>query len=135
MAEPFLVDTTAWSATLLGFFALFAAIGALRKPGVWQTMVAEIEKSPALQLICGFVELIAGALIYLSNPWVPTDILTCLMRGLGGLMMVEALMVLGFSDIYFHLWLRNLSALHRGWAITSLVGGLGLAIAGLIRFS
>ena len=135
MATPFLVDTTAWSATLMGFFALFAAIGALRKPGVWQTMVVEIEKSPALQMLCGFAELVAGALVYLANPWIPSDILTCVMRALGGLMIVEALVVLGFSDIYFHFWLKSLSFMHRAWALASLVAGLALAGAGLARFS
>lgn len=129
------IDVTAWSSFLLGLFAVFAAIGALRKPGVWQSMVKEIEASPALQLLSGLLELSLGALIYLSNPWLPADLLSCLMKTIGGVMMFEALAVTAFSDIYFHFWLRNLANLHRGWALTSLAFGGALAIVGLLRFS
>ena len=73
---PEAIDLTKWSALLLGLFMLFAAIGALRKPGIWQTMINEIEKSPALQLISGLAELTIGTLIYLANPWMPQDILS-----------------------------------------------------------
>lgn len=135
MAEIDLIDTTAWSAMLLGGFTLFAAIGALRKPGVWQTMVSEIEKSPALQLLCGLVELMLGTGIYLANPWIPADILTCVVKTLGGIMMIEALVVTGFSDIYFQFWLRNLAHMHRVWAMATFAGGLALSVAGLLRLS
>lgn len=131
---PAQMDLTAWSAALLGLFALAAAIGAFRQPGVWQTMIGEIEKSPALQLTCGFMELTSGALVYLVNPWVPADLLACVMKALGGLMMVEALVVLAFSDLYFQLWLKNLALMHRGWAVATLVFGLALAVAGMLRF-
>jgi uncharacterized protein YjeT (DUF2065 family) len=127
-------DPTAWSAALLGLFAVFAAIGALRQPGIWRTMIEEIEKSPALQLVSGFIELFVGAAIYLMNPWIAADVLTCIMKTLGGLMMIEALVVMGFSDIYFQLWLKNLSAMHRGWAIVTLVIGAALALGGFARF-
>ncbi|MBN8817293.1 MAG: hypothetical protein J0I80_01080 [Sphingomonas sp.] len=133
MTEFDLIDATAWSAMLLGGFTLFAAIGALRKPGVWQTMVQEVEASPTLQLLCGLVELMLGTGIYLANPWLPADILTCIVKALGGLMMIEALAVTGFSDIYFHFWLRNLASMHRIWAIATLIGGLGLTVAGFTR--
>jgi uncharacterized protein YjeT (DUF2065 family) len=128
-------DATAWSATLLGLFAVFAAIGALRQPGTWQTMIEEIEKSPALQLVSGFMELFVGAAIYLLNPWEGSiDLLSTIMKATGGLMIIEALVVMGFSDIYFHLWLKNLGAMHRGWAIVTLLIGGGLAVAGMLRF-
>jgi len=131
---PGTIDLTGWSATLLGLFAVFAAIGALRQPGTWQTMIAEIEKSPALQMLCGFAELFVGSAIYLANPWDPSQVLTCVMKTFGGLMMIEALAVMGFSDIYFQMWLKNLSAVHRGWAATTLLVGLVLSIAGMARF-
>ena len=133
MPETF--DPTAWSATLLGFFTLFAAIGALRKPGIWQKLVDEIDKSPALQLISGGLEMLVGALLYLANPWLPSDTLGCVMKAFGGLMMLEALAVTGFSDVYFPFWLRNLSFMHRGWALVTFLIGLGLTVAGLIRFT
>lgn len=135
MTQPETIDATSWSALLLGLFVLFAAIGALRKPGIWQTMVGEFEKSPALQLTASLLELLTGALIYLANPWLPVDLLSCVMKGLGGLMMIEALVVVGFSDIYFHFWLRNLAHMHRGWAIVSLLCGIALSVLGVLRFN
>jgi len=135
MSVPDMIDVTTWSATLLGVFSLFAGIGALRQPGIWQTMVREVEQSPALQLVCGALELLVGAFIYIANPWLPSDILACIVKGLGALMMAEALVVLGFSDIYLQFWLRNLGFMHRAWAFITFLGGLALTIAGLIRFT
>ncbi|MCP5397007.1 MAG: hypothetical protein H6918_09825 [Sphingomonadaceae bacterium] len=132
---PDTFDATGWTATLLGLFGLAAAIGALRQPGTWQTMIGEIEKSPALQLVSGFIELFVGAAIYLTNPWAgQTDLLATVMKAIGGLMMAEALMVMAFSDIYFQMWLKNLAAVHRGWAWVTLLAGAGLAVAGMMRF-
>ena len=127
-------DPTSWSSALLGLFAVFAAIGALRQPGIWRTMIEEIDKSPALQLVSGFMELFVGAAIYLVNPWDAGDVLTCVMKTIGGLMMIEALVVMGFSDLYLHFWLKNLAAMHKGWAIVTLAIGLALSVAGFVRF-
>ena len=128
------LDPVAWSATLLGAFAIAVAIGALRTPGKWAKLVTEIEESPALQLLCGFAELFVGAAIYLINPWDPADILSMVMKGLGGLMMLEALVVMAISDLYFQTWLKNLAAMRRGWPLVTLVVGWALAGAGMMRF-
>ncbi|MEN9683353.1 MAG: hypothetical protein RLZZ427_1104 [Pseudomonadota bacterium] len=127
-------DVTAWSALILGLSALFAGVGALRKPGIWRTMIDEVEQSPALQFVCGMLELLVGTVIYLANPWLPGDVLACLAKGLGGLMMIEALAILGFCDIYTQFWLRTLSHMHRGWAASTVLLGLALSIAGAARF-
>lgn len=127
-------DVTAWSALLLGLSALFAGIGALRKPGIWRTMIGEVEGSPALQFVCGMLELLVGAVIYLANPWLPGDVLSCVIKAMGGSMMIEALGILGFCDIYTQFWLRSLSHLHRGWATSTVLLGLALAVAGTLRF-
>jgi len=127
-------DPVAWSATLLGVFAIAVAVGALRTPGKWAQMVLEIEESPALQLLCGFAELFIGAAIYLINPWDSADLLSMLMKAIGGLMMAEALVVMAISDLYFQTWLKNLAAMRRGWPIATLVIGAALAGAGMLRF-
>lgn len=129
-----LTDMTGWTALALGLFTLFAAIGAFRKPGIWQTVVKEIEESPALQLISGMLELVTGTAVWLLNPWIPADILTCIMKTLGAAMVIEALFVIGFSDLYFHFWLRNLSHMHRGWAVVTLLAGGALTAAAMMRF-
>lgn len=128
------LDATAWSGLVLGLTALFAGIGALRKPGAWRTMLEEVEGSPALQFLCGMLELVVGTVAYLANPWVPADLLSCVMKGMGGLMMIEALVILGFVDIYSQFWLKNLSFMHRGWAMTTSLFGLVLAVVSAARF-
>ncbi|MEY3906023.1 MAG: hypothetical protein RIR59_846 [Pseudomonadota bacterium] len=128
------LNVTAWSAVLLGLSAVFAGIGALRKPGIWRTMIDEVERSPALQFVCGMLELLVGTVIYLANPWIPSDILSCIIKALGGAMMIEALMILGFCDIYTQFWLRTLSHMHRGWAMSTVALGLVLSVAGAVHF-
>lgn len=128
------IDATAWSALLMGLTALFAGIGALRKPGAWRVMIEEVEKSPALQFVCGMLELLVGGVIYLANPWLPSDVLACALKTMGGLMMIEALAILGFVDIYTQFWLRSLSHMHRGWAMTTVAIGLALIIPAGFRF-
>lgn len=127
-------DPTGWSATLLGLFAIAVAIGALRQPGIWGKMVDEIEASPALQLLCGFAELFIGAAIYIANPWNSADLLSMVMKAIGGLMMIEALIVMAISDLYFQTWLKNLAAMRRGWPLVTLIIGMVLAGAGMVRF-
>jgi hypothetical protein len=128
------IDLTAWSATLLGLFAIAVAVGALRQPGLWLKMIDEVEHSPALQLLSGFMELFVGAAIYLVNPWVPGDLLSMVMKAVGGLMMLEALVVMAICDLYMQMWLKNLAAVHRFWTATTLVLGIVLTIAGTMRF-
>ncbi|TXH31591.1 MAG: hypothetical protein E6Q94_07810 [Burkholderiaceae bacterium] len=129
------IDPTAWTAMLLGLTATFAGIGALRKPGAWRTMLEEVERSPALQFLCGLMELVIGAAVYLANPFVPSDLLACGLKVMGGLMMVEALAILGFVDIYTQFWLRSLTHMHRGWATSTVVLGLILLVAGALRLA
>ncbi len=129
------IDLTAWSATLLGIYVLFAGIGALRAPQNWRNMIEEVAGSPAFQLVCGLLELLVGALIYLANPWVPADLLSCVMKAAGGLMMIEALMIAGFCDIYTQFWLRTLNHMHRGWSFLMIGTGIALVAAGQLRFS
>lgn len=128
------LDFTAWSSLMLGLSATFAGIGALRKPGLWRTMLGEVQASPALQFVCGMLELLIGTLVYLANPWAPADLLACAIKGLGGLMMIEAIAILGFCDIYTQFWLKNLANMHRGWAGFTVAMGIALNVAGALRF-
>lgn len=128
-------DLTAWSAVLAGIYMVFMGIGALRNPGAWRTLLEEIGKSPALQLLCGLAEFMVGALIYLANPWVPSDLLACVLKGAGGLMMIEALAITGFSDIYTQFLLRTLEHMYRGLALAMLAIGAAFLVAGQLRFA
>ena len=50
-------------------------------------------------------------------------------------MMVEALAILGFVDIYTQFWLRSLTFMHRGWALSTMAFGLVLAVVGALRLA
>lgn len=128
------LDAPAWSSLLLGLAAMAAGIGALRKPGIWRIMLEEIERSPTQQFVCGMLELVVGAIVYLANPFAPADVLACVMKAIGGLMMIEALAIIAFCDIYTQLWIRSLTHMHRGWALFTTLLGLALNIAGAMRF-
>ncbi|MFN3516381.1 MAG: hypothetical protein ACK4YM_04385 [Novosphingobium sp.] len=129
------IDASAWSAMLLGLAAVFAGVGALRKPGIWREMLNEVERSPALQFLCGMMELVIGTAVYLSNPWAPADLLSSALKVMGGAMMVEALMILGFVDVYSQFWLRTLTHMHRGWAMSTVALGLVLTVLGAQRLA
>ena len=129
-----LLNAPAWTSLLLGLAASFAGIGALRQPGIWQTMVREITESPSLQFLAGMLELVTGAAVYFVNPWLPEDILACIMKALGGMMMIEALVIIGFCDIYSQLWIKSLSHMHRGWAMFTTLAGVVLIGAGAMSF-
>lgn len=132
---PEAFDATAWTATLLGLYLLFGGIGSLRNPAAWKTMVAEVGRSPALQLVAGLLELLVGSLIYLANPWLPVgDLLSCILKAVGGLLIAEALMVSGFCDIYAQFWLRSLDHMSRLWSWGTIAGGVVLSLAGMLRF-
>ena len=123
---PNTFDATAWSALIAGLYTLFAGIGAQRNPDIWHRMIVEVSASPSLQLVAGLLELLFGTAVYLANPWLPADVLTCIMKSIGGIMMVEALVLIAFCDVYSGFWLRNLTHMHRGWALFSMAMGLGL---------
>lgn len=131
---PATMDMTAWSSTLLGLFTLFAGVGALRNPAMWRTAIQEVNNSSALQLTTGLLELVVGAAIYLSNAWIPSDVLACVLKAIGGLMMLEALAVVGFCDVYTNFWPRSLIHMHRVWAMLTVLVGLAFSILGMLRF-
>ena len=131
---PDLSLAPAWTALFLGLFALFAGVGELRKPGHWQKLIEEIAASPALQLATGLLELFLGAVIYLANPWASSDWLSSLLSVVGGLMCVEALAVVAFSDVYLAFWVRRFGPLSKLWAWCSILIGLALIVVSALHF-
>lgn len=131
---PDLSQAPAWTALFLGLFALFAGLGEFRKPGHWQKLIKEIAASPALQLATGLLELFLGAVIYLANPWASADWLSSLLSVIGGLMCIEALAVIAFSDVYMAFWVRRFGPLSRLWCGGSIVIGIALIVVGALHF-
>ena len=133
MHEP--LDLTAWSSLFLGLFTLFTGIGAFRRPQFYREYVQRMSEAATGQLLTAMCEMILGALVYLANPWVPSDLLACYAKFVGGCMIVEALMLAGFCDIYSNFWLKNLSYQPRLWASFAVGNGLLLAVPAILRFS
>ncbi|MFD2580798.1 hypothetical protein ACFSTD_23955 [Novosphingobium colocasiae] len=102
----------------------FVGIGALRRPDHWERLLAEIAASPALQVVTGLVEMAIGGVVYLANPWDSADWLSSALAVVGGLLVLEALAIIAFSDIYLAFWVRRFGPLARLWAWCSIaVGG------------
>lgn len=131
---PDLTLAPAWTALFLGLFALFAGVGEFRKPGHWQQLIEEIVASPALQLATGLLELFLGAVIYILNPWSSPDWLASALSVIGGLMCLEALAVIAFSDVYMAFWVRRFGPLSRLWCCCSIALGVVLVAVGALRF-
>jgi hypothetical protein len=131
---PDLTVAPAWTALFIGLFALFAGIGELRAAGHWQKMLEEIAASPALQLVTALVELFLGAVVYLANPWASPDLLSRVMSVLGGLMCLEALVILAFSDAYTAFWRGRFGPLAKFWAWLSVLIGIALIVAAITHF-
>lgn len=131
---PDFTTAPAWTALFLGLFSLFAGVGELRNPGQWRKMIDEMVSSPALKIMMAFVELFLGAVVYLANPWASPYWLSKVMSVVGGLMCVEALVTVAFSDIYLTFWARRLAPWSRFWAGFSTALGVALIVAGATGF-
>lgn len=129
------LDISAWTSLLLGGFALAACLGEFRRPGLWRKMIQEILASPAIQFVVGILELLLGALVFLINPWAPQDWLACFMKIIGGIMILEALVMLALADIYLGFWDRRLGSNIRAWTVVALLVGVWLTAAGIHRLT
>jgi hypothetical protein len=128
-------NAPAWSALFLGLFSLAAGIGAWRRPGLWQQMIEEIRQSPAIQMVMGMAELMLGFAVYLTNSWLAGDWLACAMKALGGLMAIEALVIIALADSYFAFWLRLFGTIPRWMVPVTLIFGIALCAVALPRFA
>ncbi|MEE9432898.1 MAG: hypothetical protein V3V15_01500 [Sphingorhabdus sp.] len=124
---------TAWILLIFGFYSLGAAIGELRRPGGWARVMWEVEQSNALQFLIGFVVLVLGALVYLVNPYNPSDWQSILVTLLGGLMMAEGIAFLAFPDWIIRFSRSMMNSSSSIWAWLSLLIGAALILIGYVR--
>lgn len=133
MHEP--MDLTAWSSFLLGMFTLFTGIGVMRRPNFSHRLIDELSASASQQQMVALVEMMLGALVYLANPWISSDLLSCFTKFVGGCMMIEGLTIAIIPDLYANFWLKNFAHQPRLWACFSITIGLTMAIPGMLRLS
>ncbi|MFB0613765.1 hypothetical protein [Aurantiacibacter poecillastricola] len=127
-------DISAWIALFIGLYALGAAVGELRSPGSWAAMLDGFETSEALRFLTGIVVLSLGATIYLVNPYDPADWLSILVTVIGGGMVVEGVVILGFGRPFLHIASSMMGAVNRVWALFSAALGLVLICVAMLRF-
>ncbi|MEO9635632.1 MAG: hypothetical protein ABJF89_10525 [Parasphingorhabdus sp.] len=126
-------DISGWITLFFGLYGLAAGIGEFRNPGFWAKMVREIRASSGLQFLTGMVTLTIGAVIYLANPFDPSDWLSILITVIGGWIVIEGLLILAFGDWFLGFASRMMSSGSPVWAILSIIIGLAAIFAGLLR--
>ena len=126
-------NVTGWITLFFGLYGLAAGVGEYRKPGFWLNMVREVRASSALQFLTGLVTLAFGAVIYLANPFDPTDWLSILITVIGGWIVVEGLLILAAGDWFMGFASRLMAAASRVWTILSIIISLAAIFAGFLR--
>ncbi len=127
-------DIPAWIALFMGLYALVAALGELHSPGSWASMPEDFEKSEGLRFLTGIVMLALGATIYLVNPLDRDDWLSVVVTVIGGGMVVEGVVILGWGRPFLHFAFSMLGAVNRVWALLSAGLGVVLVCVAALRF-
>ena len=127
------IDIPAWIALFFGLYAASAAIGELRRPGGLAAMIAQFERDTGLRFLTGIICLAIGAAVYLVSPWRPDDWLAMLVTVIGGWMVAEGVLILAFGDWFIGFARRLMGAANRVWALASLLLGVALIVAALLR--
>ena len=123
----------AWIAMFIGIYAFAAAMGELRLPGTWKAMMQDFEQSPGMRFIAGIIALTVGAVIYLVVPWRPDDWLFIAVSALGGLLVLEGIVLLAADErfVTFGRWL--MASASEVWAGLSAILGAGCIFVALSR--
>jgi hypothetical protein len=130
---PQTAEIPAWIAFFLGLYSLAAGAGEMRAPGGWNAMLAEFERSPGVRFLTGFACLAVGAAVYLASPWREGDWLAIVVNILGGIAVVEGMLMLAPGDRFLHLARRLIGKASTAWAGVSIVFGLAAIVAAFSR--
>ena len=117
-------------AVLIGAVLVAGAVAAWRRPGGWEEMFDELERSRGLTLALAWVAVLFGALILvLPGGW--TDPLAIAVSAIGLMSLAEGLILIAVPDAYLRL-VRPLLRQPRLWAALMLLLGLAFIVAGLL---
>ena len=123
----------AWTAVFLGLAALAAGIGEWRQAGGWDRMMEEIERSRALQYLGGTACVAIGGAIYIANPLYGNDWLSFLLGMIGGLIVLEGLILLALPDRFLPFAFALVEKADRIGPGVAVAIGLALFLAGAVR--
>ena len=90
--------------------------------------------SPLAALLLAAGVLALGATVYLVNPYDPADWLSIVITVMGGGMVLEGLVILGFGRPFLHFASMMLGAVNRTWALLSGALGIVLVCVAMLRF-
>jgi hypothetical protein len=127
-------ETSAWIVMVMGLYAAAAGVGELRVPGFWASMVDDLARSPAARFLTGLICMVVGGALYLVGSWDTAGWMVVLIKVIGGWMVLEGALILALGDWVMGLARRLMTAAPRLWALLSLLLGLGLIAAAIIRF-
>lgn len=131
MAEP--ADIPAWITLFMGLYALAAAVGELRAPGGWAAMVDDLAQRAGLRFLTGVFVLTLGAALYLVSPWRPGDWLSVVVSVIGGVCVVEGLLILAAGDRFLDFAGRLMGKGASAWAGLAAIIGAAAIFAALSR--
>ena len=96
-------------------------------------MMQDFEQSPGMRFIAGIMALTLGAVIYLVVPWRPDDWLFIAVSALGGLLVLEGIVLLAAGErfVTFGRWL--IASASEVWAGLSAILGAGCIFVALSR--
>lgn len=126
-------DIPAWIAFFLGLYSLASGVGEIRNPGGWAAMLADLDRSPAVRFLTGLTCIAAGAAIYLASPWRAGDWLAIAVNILGGVAVVEGMLILAAGDRFTALARRMAGNAMGFWAVFSVAFGLAAILAAFSR--
>jgi len=126
-------DIAAWIILLTGIYSIAASVGELRKPGMWLSMIDNIAGTVAIRFLTGIVLIAMGGAVYLVGSWDTDDWMVIVVKVLGGWMIIEGALFLAFGDAFIAFGRKMMAAATRVWALLSLVLGIALTIAAVLR--
>lgn len=122
--------TTLILAQLLGTYLIAGGIGGFVYGHLWQHMLDDLQRSPALVLIAGaFAFAVGGAIVAVHNLW--TDPVAIVVTLFGWVSLIEGFAILAFHDVWLRL-VRPMIGRPRIWAAATLLLGAFLFVAGVL---
>ena len=133
MAADF--DYPAWIILSFGIYSFAAGVGELRNPGFWESMINNIEESPAVRFLTGLVLIAIGTPLYLLGPWTGADWMLVVVKIIGAGMILEGALFLAFGDwfVKFSKWLMVRAS--RLWVWIAVLFGIAAIILAELRIA
>ncbi len=116
-------------AEIIGLYLIVMGIGGVANPQRWRAIMDDLNRSPGLVVALGFAVFAVGAtLVLVHSIW--TDPLAIMVSLIGYVALIEGATLLAVPGPLIRIghWSTNFI---RAWAITALVLGLLLFLAGL----